>query len=202
LRTQPEREVHSACADDVQAASQEPHRDRRMMPRAPTCTGGRATEDPQRQAPRPLPVLPPPDKLSEPSKVLSGRCKDLAEVAKPSHARKPDDVGAIHRASTTSSVAATSDSPCLDVIGESCLRNPLREICTVGSVREEISRRCHGGSKRARSWKRRTQPRKTYRPSGSPLLGEIANFRCQSTKRRPERNERTRKAPKPSSSEG
>jgi len=32
----------------------------------------------------------------------------------------------------------TSDSTSLDVPGESCLRNPLREICTVGSVREEF----------------------------------------------------------------
>jgi hypothetical protein len=32
----------------------------------------------------------------------------------------------------------------------------------VGSVREEISRCCHGGPKRARSWKQRTQPRKAY----------------------------------------
>ena len=53
-------------------------------------------------------------------------------------------------------VAAASNSPCLDVTGESCLRNPLREICTVGSVREEISRWCQGGPKRARSWQRRT----------------------------------------------
>lgn len=62
-------------------------------------------------------------------------------------------------------IAATSDSPCLDVTGESCLRNPLRGICTVGSVRE-ISRWCHGGPKRARSWKRGIQPRKTYSLSG------------------------------------
>jgi hypothetical protein len=46
------------------------------------------------------------------------------------------------------------------------LRNPLREICTVGSVREETSRWCHGEPKRARSWKRRTQPRKNYSLSG------------------------------------
>ena len=57
-------------------------------------------------------------------------------MAESSHARESDDVGAIYRASTTSSVAAASDSPCLDVTGESCLRNPLREICTVESVRE------------------------------------------------------------------
>ncbi len=133
----------------TELAKEEPKRQffsiRRMVPGAPTCTGGRAAEDPQRQAPRPLPVLRPTDKLSEPSEVLSGRRTDLEEVAESSHARKPVDVGAIYRAPTTSSVAAASDSPCLDVPGESGLRNPLREICTVGSVREEISRWCQGG---------------------------------------------------------
>jgi hypothetical protein len=59
-------------------------------------------------------------------------------VAESSHARKPVDLGEIYRAPSTSSVAAASDPPCLDVPGESGLRNPLREICTVGSVREEI----------------------------------------------------------------
>ena len=166
MRTQPEREVHSACTDDAQAAPQEPHGGRQTVPGAPTCTDGRAAEDPQRQAPRPLPILRSTDKLSGPSEVLSGRRTDLEEVAQSPHTREPDDVGAIYRASTSSSVAAASDSPCLDVPGESCLRNPLREICTVGSVREEISWWCHGGPKRARSWKRRTQSRKTYSLSG------------------------------------
>jgi RNA-directed DNA polymerase len=45
LRAQPEREVHSACANHAQAAPQEPHSGRRMVPGAPTCTGGRAAED-------------------------------------------------------------------------------------------------------------------------------------------------------------
>jgi hypothetical protein len=58
-------------------------------------------------------------------------------VAESSHARKPDDGGEIYRAPSTSSVAAASDPPCLDVPGESGLRNSLREICTVGPVREE-----------------------------------------------------------------
>src|SRR5712691_977649 len=143
-----------------------------MVPGAPTCTGGRAAEGPQRQAPRPLPVLRPTDKLSEPSEVLSGHRKDLEEVAQSPHAREPDDVGAIYPTPSSASSAAASDSTSLDVPGESCLRNPLREICTVGSVREETSRWCHGRPKRARSWKRQKQPRKTYSPSGSPLLGE------------------------------
>ena len=59
-------------------------------------------------------------------------------MAQSPHARKPADVGEIYRTPSTSSVAAASDPTCLDVPGESCLRNPLREICTVGSVREEI----------------------------------------------------------------
>ena len=45
------------------------------------------------------------------------------------------------------------------------MKNPLREICTVGSVRGESPMR-HDGPKRARSWKRRTQPRKVYSASG------------------------------------
>ena len=67
------------------------------------------------------------------------RCrKDLEEVAQSPHAREPDDVGEIQTTPSSVSFAVTSDSTSLDVPGESCLRNPLREICTVGSVREEI----------------------------------------------------------------
>src|SRR3984893_3663680 len=109
-----------------------------MVPEAPACTGGRAAEGPQRQAPRPLPVLRPTDELSEPSEVLSGRRTDLEEVAESSHAREPADVGGREPTPASASSAAASDPPCLDVPGESGLRNPLREICTVGSVREEI----------------------------------------------------------------
>ncbi len=84
------------------------------------------------RAPRPLPVLPPTDKLSEPSEVLSGRRQDLAEVAKSPHAREPADVGEIYPTPSSSSSAVASDSTSLDVPGELCLTNPLREICTVG----------------------------------------------------------------------
>jgi len=44
--------------------------------------------------------------------------------------------------------------------GELRLKNPLREICTAGSVRGEKPVN-HGELKRARSWKRRTQPKNT-----------------------------------------
>ena len=133
--------------------------------RAPTCTNGPAAEDPQRQAPRPLPVLRPTDELSEPSEVLSGCRKDLEEVAQSPHAREPDDVGEIQTPPSSVSFAVTSDSTSLDVPGESCLRNPLREICTVGSVREEIPVVpwwTYTGTK----LETRTQPRKTYSLSG------------------------------------
>jgi hypothetical protein len=53
-------------------------------------------------------------------------------VAQSPHAREPDDVGAMQTTPSSVSFAVTS------VPGEPCLRNPLREICTVGSVREEI----------------------------------------------------------------
>jgi hypothetical protein len=51
-------------------------------------------------------------------------------------------------------------------------RARLREICTAGSVRGE-NKMGHGGPKRARSWKRRTEPRKAYRSWRSPLLGGV-----------------------------
>jgi zinc-finger of transposase IS204/IS1001/IS1096/IS1165 len=52
--------------------------------------------------------------------------------------------------------------------GESNLRNLVREIRTLGSVRGEGHRR-YGEPKRARSWKRRIQPRKYLQaPSAKP----------------------------------
>ena len=59
-------------------------------------------------------------------------------MAQSPHAREPGDVGAIQTTPSSVSFAVTADSTSLDVPGESCLRNPLREICTVGSAREEI----------------------------------------------------------------
>lgn len=54
------------------------------------------------------------------------------------------------------------------------MKNPLREICTAGSVRGE-NEMGHGGPKRARSWKRRIEPRKAYSLWSSPLLGVCVN---------------------------
>src|SRR5207253_8611074 len=161
---------------DAQAAPQEPHSGRQMVPkRAPTCTNGPAAEDPQRQAPRPLPVLRPTDELSEPSEVLSGCRKDLEEVAQSPHAREPDDVGEIQTPPSSVSFAVTSDSTSLDVPGESCLRNPLREICTVGSVREEIPVVpwwTYTGTKLETA----DTAKENLQPIGTPLLGERRSY--------------------------
>jgi len=50
---------------------------------------------------------------------------------------KATDVGTVQRDATSVPAPATSDHPRLDGRRESRLKNPLREICTVGSVREE-----------------------------------------------------------------
>jgi phosphate transport system substrate-binding protein len=50
------------------------------------------------------------------------------------------------------------------------LRNPLREICTVGSVRGETLVG-HGGPKRARNRKRWKEAKGSLQPTKSPLLG-------------------------------
>jgi hypothetical protein len=58
-------------------------------------------------------------------------------MAEPSHAWKDADMGEIQNSFAAVSAAATQDHPYLDGGGESRLKNPLREICTAGSVREE-----------------------------------------------------------------
>src|SRR6516162_812786 len=58
-------------------------------------------------------------------------------MAESSNTRKAADVGAIHGNPAAVSAAATSDHTCLGGHRESRLKNPLREICTVGSVTGE-----------------------------------------------------------------
>jgi len=91
------------------------------------------SRSPQGQAPRPLSVLRPTDKLPEPSEVLSGRRTDLEEVLN----RRPRG----NRMTWERYTALLRRYPLLPpkirhpwgVPGESYLWNPLREICTVGS---------------------------------------------------------------------
>src|SRR5262249_37292655 len=95
----------------------------------------------------------------------------LAHVAESPYAQEAADMGEIYSNPASVPVVATSDHPLLGGSGESRLKNPLRKICTAGSVRGE-SKMGHGGPKRARSWKRRIGPRKAYRLWRSPLLGD------------------------------
>src|SRR6266704_1168384 len=170
LRTQPEGEVHSTREDNQKAAPQGVAGDCRMVPRAPARCCERATENPECQAPRPLPILRATDELSLSLVVLSEGPSYLAGVAESPHARAMADVGEIRGNPATASVVETADHALLGGCGEHGLKNPLREICTVGSVRGEIMV-SHGGLKRARNWKRWRQPKKAYSLPRSPLLG-------------------------------
>lgn len=64
---------------------------------------------------------------------------------------------------TPVSTVATEDHALLGGHRESRLKNPLRKICTAGSVRGGDPRRATGELTRARTWKRRQQPKNTYR---------------------------------------
>src|SRR5437762_13691453 len=91
-------------------------------------------------------------------------------MAESSHTGTAADVGEICRNPAPVSVVAAADHTHLGGSGESRLKNPLRKICTAGSVRGE-NKMGHGRPKRARSWKRRIEPRKAYSLWRSPLLG-------------------------------
>jgi hypothetical protein len=109
---------------------------RRMVPRSSARRVGLSVENPHRQAAGPLPILRATNELPVAGAVLSGRSPSLAQVAEPSNARKEPHLGRLCAAIGAPSVAPTEDHSCLDdQFGESALKNPLREICTVGSVR-------------------------------------------------------------------
>src|ERR1700730_13519522 len=140
-----------------------------MVPEAPARAGGRAAENPERQAPRPLPVLRTTDELPQSPAVLSEGPSDMEGRAESPHARAMADVGPLRGNPTAASVVATPDHALL-AGREYCLRNPLRQFCTVGSVRGETSVG-HGGPKRARSRKRWKEAKGSLRPTESPPLG-------------------------------
>src|SRR6266705_1284621 len=179
VRPQPEGEVHSAREDDSQAAPQGADGGRRLVQTAPARSCERAAENPKRQAPRSLPVLRTTDELPKHLAVLSEGPPYLVRMAESSHTRATADVGEICGNPAPASVVATSDHTGLGGNGESRLKNPLRKICTAGSVRGEILT-SHGGLNRARNWKRWKQPKKTYSSTRSPLLGERFRFDPQS----------------------
>src|SRR5262249_39770255 len=170
LHTQPQGQAHSAREDGSQTVPERTEGDRRLVPTTPARPCEQTAENAECQAPRPLPGLVPIDVLPQSLAVLPESLSYLAHVAESAHARDNADVGEICRNPAPVPVVATSDHALLDGSGESRLKNPLREICTAGSVRGE-NQMSHGGPKRARSWKRRTEPRKAYHSWRSPLLG-------------------------------
>src|ERR1700688_4188766 len=109
-----------------------------MVQTAPARSCERAAENPERQAPRPLPVLRTTHELPRYSAVLSARLLHLAGMADASDPGKVADVGPICQNLTSVPAAATSDHTGPGGRRESRLKNPLREIRTVGSVRGEI----------------------------------------------------------------
>jgi hypothetical protein len=75
-------------------------------------------DDPQRQAPGPLPILRTTVELQKHLAVLSGRLPYLAEVAQSPNSREGTDVGEICRTPPSPSVVASSDRPFLELGGE------------------------------------------------------------------------------------
>src|SRR5215470_20132772 len=134
-RTQPQGQVHSARKDAGQTVPERTEGDRRMVPTTPARPCERTAENAECQAPRPLPVLRTTNELPQSVAVLPESPPYLAHVAESSHAREAVDVGAISRTPAPAPVVATADHPLLGGSGESRLKNPLREICTAGSVR-------------------------------------------------------------------
>ena len=126
------------------------------MQAAPARPSERTAESPECQAPRPLPVLRAPDELPQSLAVLPAHLPSLAGVAESPYTRSAADVGTFWGNPPSVSVATPSDHPLLGRSGESRLKNPLRKICTAGSVRGEIAL-SHGRPIRARSWKRRIE---------------------------------------------
>src|SRR5215471_6896032 len=108
-----------------------------MVQTAPSRSCERAAENPKRQTPRPLPVLRTTDELPRNSAVLSQSPSHLAGMAEPPDTRKAADVGTVCRNATAVPAPTPSDHTRLGGRRESRLKNPLREICTVGSVRGE-----------------------------------------------------------------
>ena len=69
--------------------------------------------------------------------VLRESPSHLEGMAEPPHTCKAADLGAVGRNTASVPASAASDHTHLGENRESRLKNPLREICTVGSVRGE-----------------------------------------------------------------
>src|SRR5215467_4042995 len=97
----------------------------------------RAAENPKRQAPRPLPVLRTTVELPGNPAVLRASPAHLEGMAEPPDTCQAADLGTVRRNTSSAPAPTASDHTHLGEYRESRLKNPLREICTVGSVRGE-----------------------------------------------------------------
>ena len=140
-----------------------------MVPEAPARAGGRATESLNAKLHGHYQYYGRPTNY----RSLQQFYRSVRRIWKQGLSRRTRgrmaDVEPLHGNPTAASVVATPDHALLEN-GEYCLRNPLREICTVGSVRGETSVG-HGGPKRARSRKRWKEAKGSLQPTKSPLLG-------------------------------
>ena len=97
----------------------------------------RAAENPERQAPRPLPVLGTTVELPGNSAVLCESPAHLEGMAATPDTWETADLGPVWRHTPSAPAPTTSDHTSLAERRGSRLKNPLREICSVGSVRGE-----------------------------------------------------------------
>src|SRR5215471_9023803 len=104
MRPQPAGEVHSAREDNRQATGSRAEGGLAMVQTAPSRCCERAAENPERQAPRPLPVLRTTNELPRTSAVLSESPAYLEGMASSPHKWKAADVGPVW--SNTSSAPA------------------------------------------------------------------------------------------------
>ena len=132
--------VHSARAGDAQTAPSEPEGGRPMVPGAPARPCGRATKDPQRQTSGPLPILGTPDELPGHREVLSDRkVRHIWRTWLSRRTRGAKMTWEKYESLLRQLPCCHPESCIPGLRRESGLRNPLRAICTVGSVREEKS---------------------------------------------------------------
>jgi RNA-directed DNA polymerase len=103
------REVHSASANDAQAAPQGPHGGRRMVPGVPTCTDGRAAETLNAKFRGHYQYYGRPTNSRCLRQFYRGTCKLWYKWLNRRYARVADDVGEIQRPSPPLPSVATSD---------------------------------------------------------------------------------------------
>src|SRR5260370_4373121 len=113
MRPQPKGEVHSAREDDCQTVPQRTEGSRGLVQTASARSCERAAENPERQAPRPLPVLRTSDELPQYLAVLSPSPTHLERMAGSSHTSKATDGGEVQCWPAQGSATASSHTTTL-----------------------------------------------------------------------------------------